>query len=152
MFGLAGSGFNEKAVSLSRRERIRPGIADDRVHAANVLPVGKHFYRHGIGVRFQFPDGQGIFVARQCTDRDDLQRSKSIGLSENEIDAAETLVVRHEQELGLEPIAEMNNIDDAKNDRHRDENPGFFIHKTNERYGCLNRRTNYQTRQREEML
>jgi len=47
---------------------------------------------------------------------------------ERKIDAAKSPIVGDGHNFGFEPVTEMNNIYRAKNDRGRDENPGFFIH------------------------
>ena len=47
---------------------------------------------------------------------------------ERKINAAKSPIVSDSHDLGLEPVAEINDINRAKNDCGRDENPGFFIH------------------------
>ena len=123
------AGLDKEPVSGPRFQRFRTNVLNGRLHAADAVAIRKHFYRNGIGVRFQFPDRKGIFVAFQSGYGNNLERSELEWGSESEINVAETPVVSDGHDFGFEPIAEMNNINSAKNDRDSDENPGFFIHK-----------------------
>ena len=125
------TGFDEDAVSCSGFQWFRARVIDGWLHAANAIAVGKHFHGDGIRVGFQFPNGKGIFVALQFADGNDFERGEPICVAECEVDLAEPPVMRDGHHFRFEPVAEMNNINSAKNDRECDENPSFFIHKMN---------------------
>src|SRR5882724_5478401 len=72
VLGFLRAGLDEKPIGRSRGKWFGPGIANDGLHAANAVAVGKHFYRSGIGVGFQFPGGKGIFVALKSAHGDNF--------------------------------------------------------------------------------
>jgi hypothetical protein len=122
------AGFDVDAVGGSGFQWFGPRIFEGGLHAANAFAVGKHFYRGGIRIGFEFPRGKGIFVAFQGAYGNHFKRSQLKRGSEREIDVAKPSVVSDGQDPGFEPIAEMNNINSGENNRESDENPSFFIH------------------------
>ena len=124
------TGFDEEAVGCPGFQRFRLACYRRRASCREcdrrrkIILWGRNLSRISVPTM-----GRAYLLLSNAADGHDFEGRELVRVSEREVNLAEPPVVSDGHDFRFEPIAEMNNINSAKNDRECDENPSFFIHK-----------------------